>query len=250
MLRVAHTCVALCLLLELSLQAAEVEYVINPSESLFTLTAVFSGVPLLPQTSGSNTIGFSGILGADREATTLSIESGSPFSLAQSILQLPGRFEGDTGSSFGFAGVSPIHGNIRLSVGRLALYISSDLRAPLDVADGQFGPTDFGFFVSDGSYQFSTSTIPRTDVDLHGTGAPNLSTKMGTLTTLGETETLTLPIESAFTRTSIVGEDTTFTLKGELVAHRTVPEPSVALLMSSGVAVLLHRGSFRHRHRT
>lgn len=205
--------------------AALVEYTVDPAASLFHVSGTLAGATLTEQSPGTSTTGFGGSFGGERGANTLSLDTHDLHAIDQATPQLP--VAGDSRSPFGLRGTSPFAGQVLVNIDSLQLYVSTQFQPPLDVADGRFSPSDIGFFVSGGSLYFSTDGIPLELVDLHGKGAPNVAPGEGTLVVSGNVETLRIPIETTF---ALNTPDDTLTISGELVARRTIPEPSTMLL--------------------
>jgi len=213
-----------------SASAALVEYAVDQGASLFRVTGTMAGATLTDQSPGTATTGLQGFLGGQREAGTLSIETHSLQAVDQLTPQLPITGSGDVGSPFGLRGISPTAGQILVNIESLSFFVSTGFGQPLDVADGRFAPSDIGFFI-DGSLSFSADAIALRIVDMHGRGAPNVATGEGTLTVNGDVETLTIPITTTFSLDAISENDTTLTISGDLVARRTIPEPTTAAVL-------------------
>ena len=230
------------ILLNASAVGAMVEYAVDPLRSTVTVSGVFEGVPLSEQTPGSLTIGYRGVLRGDLDNGMLALGGNNAGSLFQTVPQQPRSSPDDLGlAAYGLRGVTPNSGEVLMAISSIAFYLGTEFRPPLDIADGSFAPADVGFFVDGGSLLFSTAVVPLGGVDLHGKGAPNQATIPGTFTMTGEVETLIIPIATTFSLTALSPDDLTLSFSGQIVATRTVPEPTTAFLILCGLLALARR---------
>jgi hypothetical protein len=220
--------------------AAPVDYTLDPARSTFRLGGTFNGAPLVPQSAGTDGTGFAGTLSVDvdRSAGTVSFTSTAPNALPQAADQQPLSTSGEV-ARYGLttAGAQPAY----LAVRSIDFFLEAE-DAPLGVPN----PTtsQVGFFVNGGTLFYSSQANPTGGADLHGYGGGGDRTIGAlTLTRDGDLELLTIPIRTQFTPyTGEDGDAVFFTLEGQLVATRLVPEPGAAAsLLGLGFLALWRR---------
>jgi hypothetical protein len=208
-----------------SATAAPVDFDLDPARSTFRLGGTLNDLPLGPQTAGSDVTGYTGKLVADidRSAGTLSTLTFTPRALNQSVDQQP-LATSEVGANYGLT-----------HSGTLPIFLAPrgmDLNVRLDNAPFNAGapPNDrVPFFVNGGTLYYSTPDLPMGFADLHGYGGADDSFGPITLTREGDLEVLTIPISTSFTPyTGENGDVIHFTLDGQLVGTRVVPEPACA----------------------
>ena len=223
-----------------SATAAPVDFNLDPARSTFRLGGTLNDSPLGPQTAGSDVTGYTGTLVADidRSAGTLSTLTFTPRALNQPVDQQP-LATSEVGANYGLT-----------HVGTLPIFLAPrgmDLNVRLDNAPFNAGapPNDrVPFFVNGGTLYYTSPTTPTGVADLHGYGGADDSFGPITLTREGDLEVLTIPISTNFTPyTGENGDVIHFTLEGQLVATRLVPEPGCAVAVL-GLGLLAMR---RHR---
>jgi hypothetical protein len=124
--------------------------------------------------------------------------------------------------------------------------VSTEFRPPLDVSSGTFSTEDVGFFVSDGTVNYTPSGLTVGTIDLHGRGGLDVP-RPGSLTTSDGVQVLTLPFETHFAVSSEAPEDWNLSFVGQLVATRVVPEPGAGLLIGLACTAALGRRTRRPR---
>jgi hypothetical protein len=220
--------------------AAPVDFVLDPVRSTFRLGGTFNGTELGPQMPNSDVTGYTGTLVADinRAAGTLTTGTFIPRAANQPVDQQP--LTNFPGANYGLTPVGTLP--IFLAARGMDLWVNVT-DAPYNTGAGE----GLGFFVNGGTLYYSTPDLPNGGADLHGYGGAERVFGQVTLVREGDFETLTIPIQTRFTPyTGENGDDIVFTLAGQLVATRIVPEPGgLALLLGS--LALLPRG--RHRGR-
>ena len=221
--------------------AAPVDFTLDPARSAFRLGGTFNGTELGPQMPGSDVTGYAGVLRTDidRAAGTLSIEATTAVARNQPVDQQPGAPFYD-GANYGLTPVGTLP--IFLAPRGMDLYVdATDARFNAGAGEGVV------FFVNGGTLYFSTPERPTGVADLHGYGGGGDRT-VGTvtLTREGLLETLTIPIRTQFTPyTGENGDAIVFTLAGQLIGTRVVPEPGSTALLALGGLVLLRRRARR-----
>jgi hypothetical protein len=226
-------------------RAESVEFALDSTASSITLSGTFQGIPFIEQTPGSLTSGFDGSLQGDLTATTLDLAASHPRSLFQTVPQQPKANPEDSGlAAYGMRLESPNLGQVLLAIRRITFYLSTEFGPPLEIADGSFAPSDLGFFVDGGTALFTSDAVPMGGADLHGHGSPNQATVPGTFTTMGDLQTLTIPIATTFSVQVLEPDDLTLHLEGQFVGTRVIPEPAVLPMLG---APLLFFATVRRR---
>ena len=216
--------------------AAPVEFTLDPARSTFRLGGTLDELPLGPQTPGSDVTGYTGTLVADidRAAGTLSVATNAPRARNQPEDQRP-LADQNPGANYGLT-----------HVGTLPIFLASrgmDLHVAVENAPFNAGaPLDdqVPFFINGGTLYYTTEDWPMAFADLHGYGGADDDFGPITLTREGDLEVLTVPIRTNFTPYTDTGVAINFTLEGQLVGTRVVPEPGCAAGLL-GLSLLLAR---------
>jgi hypothetical protein len=240
-LTVVIACTAVVLLAGNAAWAAPVPYTIDPAASTFQLTGTFDGAPLNEQNPGSSTVGYPGTLqvDVDRAAGKLSFPTVVLHAGDQPIDQLPAA-AGWTGANYGFNALGGADFT-QLAVRSLSLFFQAN---SLAFNAGVPDPNTLGFFVNDGELRYHQIARDHDEIiDLHGLGgASDKAVGAITLATSGNVETLTIPLTSTFSpNVRDTGHPINFTLTGQLVATRLVPEPASGAATCLCVAFALRR---------
>ena len=218
--------------------AAPVDYVLDPARSTFRLGGTFNGTPLVAQSPGTDLTGYTGTLSVDvdRSAGTLSHSTSPPRAQDQPQDQLP-LTDFRQGANYGLKTAA---GDVLLAARAMDLNVRVE-DAPFNAGAPSFDQVPF--FVNGGSLYYSTPAGPG-GADLHGYGGAERVLGPITLVREGDLETLTIPISTHFTPYTGEGGDViNFTLGGQLVATRLVPEPHAALgLLGLAILALRRRG--------
>ena len=219
--------------------AVPVDFVLDPLRSTFQLGGTFNGDALGPQMAGSDVTGYVGTLRVDvnRAAGTLSIVTNAPRALDQPVDQQP-LAQSEQGANYGLTRVGTLP--VFLAARGMDLYLQAS-DAPFNAGSPTF--EQVGMFINGGTLYYSTPTLPGGVADLHGYGGGERVVGPLTLLRTGDVETLTIPIRTEFTPyTGEGGDAIRFTLGGQLVATRVVPEPGAAgVVMVAGVGGMLVR---------
>jgi hypothetical protein len=218
--------------------AEAVDFTLDPLRSTFRLGGTFNDLPLGPQSPGSDVTGYTGMVHADvnRAAGTLSFATLAPQALNQAVDQPPFADSGQ-GANYGLthSGTLPIF----LAPRGMDLYVNAT-DAPFNAGAPTF--EQVGFFVNGGTLYYTSESTPYGVADLHGYGGFERVVGPLTLTREGALEVLTVPIRTNFTPSAGGNPDVIhFTLEGQLVGTRLVPEPASAVLLAAGSAWLLVR---------
>jgi hypothetical protein len=206
-------------------------------------SGTIAGFPTGPQTAGSDTTRYSGSLMADVTATTIQfLDGGAMDAQQQPLAQQPSA----SGSSFnaaaadyGFTFDQPPFDTGRAAIRNLILDMTSGVlpRTGTSIPSGQNLVVDSGVI----DYRIEGLNNDNDRENQSGEFAIN-EAGPGTLTVVGNIETLTMPITARYFFTTIDISDARLTATGQIVATRVIPEPaSTALLAAAGVACGLRR---------
>ena len=198
-------------------QAATVSYTIIPELSSLKMTGDVIGAPIGPQAPGADVAYFQGSITGDLNAGVLTFGGGS---VIDAMLNPAGPFVPNTVG---------LEDNYGMTNGQVAVTFRDVV---MDISAGT---------VQDGAAP-AAMDLPVTFVidSLLQAGAgdddsPNTTAALASLSTSGSVETLTMPIY----RESGAGGPLHIVIAGQLVASRTIPEPStLALTLLGGLAGL------------
>jgi len=216
-------------------------FTLDPAASTLTVSGTLLGQPFVAQNPGSLTTGYTGTFFVDLDGGRVLLTSDVPNAVNQPLPQQPGQNTTDAQpANYGMRGTLGTD-TLLAAIRQLDLSINGEFNPPALSPGGTFDPTAIGTYINGGSLYYSTGTTSNY-VDLHGTGAPNTATAPGTLTTVGNVQTLTFPLRLTGTRDVLGPGDTVLVFDGQLVATRIVPEPGAcALALGAGAALLRRR---------
>jgi len=198
---------------------------IDPSRSSISLSGKVLGYAIQEQRSGSLTTKFEGTINADVTEVSVAFTGSSIISGQNSGTWEP-KAKGEPGSdlaNFGAKASAGFLGSALAAVRNSQL----DLTSPaLTIANGQFnsGSLLFAFLPnSTAALDYSLSGLLPQKGSLALAGlATNRVTAQATLTTSGDTQTLTIPLTADFYFKLLSANDTTLTLTGQIVATRSL----------------------------
>jgi len=199
-------------------------FTIDPAQSTITLKGNVLGYAFQEQGAGSLTTQFEGTLNAD--VTDVSIAfTGSSALAARNSGDWPPKAGGEDGSAPANYGgkASALFASALAAVRNAQFNVTSP---PLAIAGGSFdsGSLAFQFLTnSQGAldYKVSGPVSLKGGLPLAGI-ATNKVTTQATLATSGNTQTLTIPVDTDFFFKLLSANDTQLTLSGQLVATRTL----------------------------
>ena len=231
-----------------SVNAENVTYTIDPSQSTLTLLGTLTDNSASQQTAGSLTTSYSGTIIADRTPGRIEFHGGSLLNAALQASNQQPREDATPGSrpaDYGRTAPGPF--------GSTTLEALRDLE--LDVFDDTFGT---GIPIA-GNNTFASNSLQLqidngesdslfgntgTEVDLSGKGTSNSNGNgASSVVVNGSTETLTLKFSSGAIGYSISQTgDSSISFTGTIVATRLVPEPSaVGAVVITGASLLARR---------
>jgi hypothetical protein len=226
----------------LAVRAAAVTqtFTINTASSSLTIDGDVLGATITAQTPGSTATSYSGSILADLTGSNITFVGGSSVNantLATKQQPDADGLPGSASADYGFAVSIPVIGSGDAAVRSLVLDLTS---GPMTIS-GTTVPGGETIAITSGFVDY-TSNITFGRQDISGNSGTNMA-GAGSLATNGSTQTLTIPIDVTYNFSLATTDDTTLHASGKLVASRTVPEPtiSVMILALGGGAEMLRR---------
>lgn len=193
---------------------------IDPSRSSLTLSGSILGYAVSPQGAGSLTAAYAGSIQVSQAAGTIQFTGGSLITAETngSWQPLPGGSSGSAPADYGGVATSEFE-TAYAALRSILLDVTSP---PLTVTSGQFNASSLTFLFPSNA----TSAIDyRASGLFSGSGSKaatgnstNNVVTLATITTVGDTETLTLTVNVQFTFTLVESGDTIVKLAGQIVA--------------------------------
>ena len=212
----------LAVVMELTPGAAQV-FTVDTNKSSVTISGIVIGGTIMSQAPGSLTAAIGGTIKAAVTGSSIQFTGQSQI-LAETNGSWQPKSDGTTGSEPGDFGAQA---NLGFASGYAALrQIQLDVFSPaMSVTGGQFNSTNLTF-------QFSSNALSALDyivsglVNKHGayllTGyATNKVTSLGSITTSGNQQVLSIPVDATFYLSLLSANDTTIRLQGQLVAAQS-----------------------------
>jgi hypothetical protein len=206
-------------------------FTVDPARSSLTFSGSLAGIEAEAQIAGSDTARYTGSLMVDVTGTTIRFLEGSLIDAQAQHLVRPGSGGSNSAAlaDYGFIAEQPFG----IDTGEAAFrdfifrFASTDARTDLFVQNGFL------------DYRFQGVNNENGRESQAGEGATN-NPGAGTLSTVGNIETLTIPIDANFTF-FIFAYDTPMRLTGEIVATRIIPEPATTGLLAAAAGLALMR---------
>lgn len=208
-------------------------YTIDPLRSQLQFSGRIAGIDAEPQTPGSDTTRYTGSLMVDVTGSTIQFLEGSVIDAqVQPLAQEPGN-SGNAGAAaadYGFYADQLFQGENQVALRDFIFDIS-----------GTSAPGGQDLVVDSGNLDYLFGQLGDRESQ-RGERATNTAAAP-TLTTVGNIETLTIPVNAPFFFYTFANSDTPLTATGQIVATRVIPEPGTAgvLAAAAGVAGLLRR---------
>lgn len=206
-------------------QAAPVVYTIDPTQSSLTVGGNVNGVPTVQQSAGSTVATYSGTIAADLAAGVLTFSGGSnAVAFAKPLNTYQPAAGSRTNDNYG----AIILGGVPVAIGNLAF----DLPAGT-LTDGA-APVGMSTQALSGWLDSALGSL-----DLTGGVVANTTAVAASLTTVGNVETVVIPIRTVDVQVIDAGGGTMLTsttiFEGRLVGSRVVPEPGTICLIGLGL---------------
>jgi len=210
-------------------------FTVDPDQSSIALSGSALGSTFQEQGLGSLTTTFTGTLSADITDTTIQF-TGQSLLEAQDNGSWQPKADGSSGSEAANYGAqaSSILGNAEAALRQIQLNVTSP---SLSLTNGQFASGSLAFFFptnapSTLAYTVSSFLLNKSgSVALNGYATNNVTT-FASLATVGGQQILTIPVNAQYFFTLVSANDTTVSLKGQLVAKRGASVPLVIQSMT------------------
>jgi PEP-CTERM motif-containing protein len=217
------------ILMAASFTAARADiFTIVPAQSSLTLSGSCLGIPFSPQPPDGFNASYSGTIDATLGPGSIKFNSASADAIVSGVYQ-PGLAPGDYGVTFVLSESTTVFFSIRN-------YVFSLSSPTLALVGGAFDANGLSFAVTGGNndYDFGPFCVDcgGSPTALTGQSASN-GGGTGSLSTIVGVQTLTIPIDVTITYTTLLPNDTTYRLMGNIVAI-AVPEPSTWTLLVIG----------------
>lgn len=225
-------------------------YTVDPVRSSLTFSGEVDVFPVTPQTPGSDTTRYSGSLMADVTATTIQFLDGGAMDAQDQLAPQQPR-NGGTGFTPAAAADYGFNADSFMTTGRVAFRgFVLDLTSGVLARSGTSVPSGQTVAIEAGTVHYRWEGLSSNEADSAGQGGEtaNNAAAAGTITTVGNIETLTIPINAPFALSVVGISDSQMTLTGQIVATRIIPEPSTASLftgVAAGACLLRRRHSRR-----
>ena len=221
--------VGACLLFTRPAQGDNVSYTIDSEQSVLNLSGTYSGFQLAPQTAGSLSDRFGGIIAGDLSGGVLSFSGGSSITAQDNGVFQPGA-SGASGTADGNYGV------VIPSIGEFGAYRNLIFGIVSGTVRDGVAPSLTLSYAS-GVLDYAGPPTGPGQLNFAGVTGPDSSSALARLTFSDNTETLRLPFTLALSDASGLRQ----TFDGTIVGTRTVavPEPSSLWLGIAGGAMLL-----------
>ena len=215
-----------------SLRAAPATYTLVPQQSTLILSGNLGGTPFQEQGVGSHTTTYAGTIKADYTGSTLQFLAGSLIDA-----NVSGAWQPNVG---GAAGSAPAdYGTMAGFVIAAGRSIVLDAASPMiPVSSGAFDAAQVSLTYASGFIDFNAGIFGSGRRSLlNESGVNNASG--GTLTVVGNVETLTLPVEFSIAFDFTSPGDSQLEISGQLVATRILPEFRITAIDRIGNSVRL-----------
>jgi hypothetical protein len=203
------------------IQAAPHEFLVDQSRSSITLNGTVFGNKLSEQGPGSMITTFGGRILADVEPSGIQFTGGSVIDAVTNGVWQPGPGGASGSAPADYAArASTLLGSIKGSLRNLVLDLTSGV---LPVSEGRFDASTLVFSfpdASNASFDYDAGFLGKDGIVLSGLST-NRIVDGATLVSNGDLQTLTIEIDTEFTFTAIVENDSTVHLTGTLVATGT-----------------------------
>lgn len=233
------TALAATTLIASAAQAAAIQFNVVQASSSLTINGTVANGPLSQQTPGSLSTSYTGTVNADLTGNVITFTGGSSIdAVSQAVNQQPGAngLPGSAPADYGFSASLGLFGTAFVAARGVNFDVTS---GGLTVTAGAIaGGTTLTFNNADVDYNANV-TFGREELD--GTTGANAAVG-ATLVTVGNLQTLTIPISAIYNASLVTSGDTTLNVAGTIVATRTiVPEPTTLTLLGGALMAMVRR---------
>lgn len=209
--------------------AASVIYSVDPSRSSLSMTSAYDKNVITGQTAGSMIDSYNGTISGELDSGTLTFSVGSAINAQLNPV---------AGAGFlpfpGSGGVDNYGGEIG-AIGATLAFRSIVFDISGNVVNGTPSTASFKFTSGHADYLAPPLNPPAGTSNFLGKTIANSSAMNATILNDGFVETLTIPVEVIYTG------NLSATFTGQIVAVRSIPEPTSLLLAAFGLAVGFRR---------
>jgi hypothetical protein len=202
-------------------------FTLDTNQSSITISGTVVGTTMQPQGTGSLTTSYAGTIQTAVTDATIQF-------IGQSLIQaqtngswqpLPDGSTGNAPADYGAQGTSPL-GSGQAALRNVLFDVTSLL---LNLTNNHFDSRNLTFFFpsnATSSIAYTVSGVVSKSGSKALAGyATNAVTTLATLSTVGNQQTLTIPVQAQYLLSLVTANDSTLNLQGQLVAVRTVAPP-------------------------
>jgi hypothetical protein len=235
---------AACLLVIgcLSLRATTLDFTLDDTQSTVTLSGNVLGINLQEQGPGSLTASYFGTIKADLTGAQIQFPGGSTLAARTNGVWSPGPGGSSSGPADYGAQASILGGVVKGALRNIVLDLTS---GALPMNNGVFDGSALRFgFLTNGSSSFDYLAGPLGSASIALSGiSTNKIVNGASLTTVGDTQTLTIQVDTEFKFTALVANDSTVHLTGKLVATKTAQPIITSIVVKNQTVTLQVQGA-------
>jgi hypothetical protein len=225
------------------LAAAPVEFTIDEAQSSITMAGTVLGNPLREQGAGSLTTTFHGTIRAEVTGTGIQFGGGSTLTARTNGVWTPGPNGSGSAAPANYAAqASTILGTIKGALRHIVLDLTS---SALPINNTQFDAAElrFAFLTNSGaSFDYDAGFLGAKGIPLEGMST-NRIVNGATLVSTGDSQTLTIQVDTEFKFQAVVENDSSVRLTGKLVAKRTAQPVIAGMQITDGKVVIYVEGT-------
>lgn len=222
-------------------------FTIDPAQSTLRASGMINYGPAWAQGGSSDIVSYSGQIAVDLGPGTLSFLDNNTYLMAglQPTPQQPDvdGWPGWAWANYGLTTTPGTWGNRYLAVRDLLLTLLGG--QPIALTGQTFDPKSIEVFILDGQTDFNSGGYASSGI-LDGRYDINDPEDLGSLTTFGSVQTLSIPIDVIYVYSSQYSNDSRLNLTGQIVATATVPEPAGLLALGLGALLFMRRRRSRN----
>jgi hypothetical protein len=191
-------------------------FTIDPTQSSLTISGMVFGIAFNPQGAGSLTTVYNGTIEVAQTAGTIQFSGGSLIAAQTSGSWKPLSGGGNGSAPADYGGLANVAGSAFVAFRSVLFDVTSD---PIPVTSGQFDPSGLTFLFPTGStsaidYRYFAGSGTKIAT---GEGTNDVAA-LATISTAGNTQTLTIGVNVQFKFTLVSSGDTIVNVTGQIVA--------------------------------
>jgi hypothetical protein len=222
-----------------NLRGASVVFIIDPTQSQVTLSGNLEAfdkelsAPITAQSSGSLTASYAGTINADVDETTIQFTGSSLIEAETNDSPMQPAMGGSPGyGPADYGGMAQEQAFFTTISVEIALRnVALDLTSPmLTLTNGTFASTSLEFLFSsnvDGTIDYDSPILNESGSTPLAGDSTDTSGTLASLTTTGNVQVLSIPVNMTFTDTSGTFDGTTLNMVGQIVATQTLLPPPI-----------------------